>query len=106
MQTIQTDNSLAIDSILLGKAALIFRAVNHHLRQRILKLLHSHQKMSVTTLYVKLGLEQSVASLHLAILRKEGFVTAEKVGNQVFYSVNHERLNLVGTCAKALNQRN
>ena len=83
------------DVLSLKKAALILRAVNHPLRQHMLKLLHQHGKMTVTEIYKKLRLEQSVASQHLAILRKAGFVVTEREGKFVFYSVNHRRLKEV-----------
>jgi DNA-binding transcriptional ArsR family regulator len=92
MQASQTETNFAIETLVLKKAALIFRAVNHGLRQQIMRLLHQHQRMDVTSLYVKLRLEQSVASQHLAILRKAGFVNAQRDGKQVFYSVNYARL--------------
>ncbi|MBD0277955.1 MAG: metalloregulator ArsR/SmtB family transcription factor [Bacteroidota bacterium] len=89
----KTDNDLRIDVLQLKKAALILRAVNHKLRQQILKLIHQKGKITVTEIYVKLRLEQSVASQHLAILRKAGFVTATRDGKFIFYEVNYDRLN-------------
>lgn len=106
MQTSQIDNDLSIETLQLRKAALIFRAINHPLRQQMLQLLHKSEKMPVTNLYVKLKLEQSVASQQLAILRKVGFVTAKRQGKQIFYSVNYSRLNDVTKHAKALNHNN
>ncbi|MGN6164330.1 MAG: ArsR/SmtB family transcription factor [Flavisolibacter sp.] len=86
---------LKIDVIQLKKAALILRAINHKLRQQILKLIHQHGKMTVTEIYVKLRLEQSVASQHLAILRKAGYVNTLRDGKFIFYSVNYGRLDQV-----------
>jgi DNA-binding transcriptional ArsR family regulator len=86
---------LKIDVIQLKKAALILRAINHKLRQQILKLIHQHGKMTVTEIYVKLRLEQSVASQHLAILRKAGYVNTLRDGKFIFYSVNQSRLDQV-----------
>jgi DNA-binding transcriptional ArsR family regulator len=106
MQTIQTETSLEIETIRLKKAALVFRAINHPLRQQFLQLLHKHQRMDVTSLYVKLRMEQSVTSQHLSILRKAGFVNTKRDGKQVFYSVNYERLADVTDHAKALIQAN
>lgn len=83
---------LKVDLLNVKKAALILRAVNHKLRQQILKLIDEHGKMTVTELYVKLRLEQSVASQHLAILRKAGFVNTERDGKFIYYSVNTHRL--------------
>ena len=89
------NEALMLDVLKLKKAALILRAVNHPLRQQLLKLLHSQGRMTVTEVYVKLRLEQSVASQHLAILRKAGFVATERDGKFIFYSVNYQRLNEV-----------
>jgi DNA-binding transcriptional ArsR family regulator len=86
---------LKIDVLQLKKAALILRAINHKLRQQILKLLHQNGRMTVTEIYVKLRLEQSVASQHLAILRKAGYVNTLRDGKFIFYSVNYSRLDQV-----------
>jgi DNA-binding transcriptional ArsR family regulator len=86
---------LKIEMIQLKKAALILRAINHKLRQQILKLIHQNGKMTVTEIYVKLRLEQSVASQHLAILRKAGYVSTVRDGKFIFYSVNYSRLDQV-----------
>jgi DNA-binding transcriptional ArsR family regulator len=58
-------------------------------------LLDEHQKMTVTEIYVKLRLEQSVASQHLAILRRAGIVSTSRDGKFIFYSVNYNRLGEV-----------
>ena len=71
---------LKLDLVNLKKASLVLRSVNHKLRQQILKLRDAHGKMTVPEIYVKLRLEHSVASQHLAILRKAGFVTTERDG--------------------------
>ena len=64
---VASSSELKIDVLQLKKAALILRAINHKLRQQILKLVHQNGRMTVTEIYVKLRLEQSVASQHLAI---------------------------------------
>jgi DNA-binding transcriptional ArsR family regulator len=86
---------LKIDLHNLKKAALVLRAVNHKLRQQILKLIDEHGRMTVTELYVKMRLEQSVASQHLAILRKAGFVKTNRDGKFIYYSVNISRMDEV-----------
>lgn len=95
-------NELSLDVLPLKKAALIIRALNHSLRQQILKLLHQHGKMIVTEIYHKLRLEQSVASQHLAILRKAGFALAKREGKFIYYSVNYERLSAAHVFASQL----
>jgi DNA-binding transcriptional ArsR family regulator len=83
---------LKVELLNVKKAALILRAVNHKLRQQILKLIDEHGKVTVTELYMKLRLEQSVASQHLAVLRKAGFVKTTRDGKFIYYSVNASRL--------------
>lgn len=81
---------------------MVLRAINHKLRQQILKLIDESGKMTVTEIYVKLRLEQSVASQHLAILRKAGFVKTERDGKFIYYSVNTERLEELNRFVKDL----
>jgi DNA-binding transcriptional ArsR family regulator len=88
----ENGTTLKLDLLNLKKASLVLRSVNHKLRQQILKLIDEHGKMTVTEIYVKLRLEQSVASQHLAILRKAGFVKTERDGKFIYYSVNTTRL--------------
>lgn len=94
--------SVNIDLHTLKKAALVLRAINHKLRQQILKLIDESGKMTVTEIYVKLRLEQSVASQHLAILRKAGFVKTERDGKFIYYSVSSERLEELNKFIKDL----
>lgn len=88
----QSDSELKIDLLAVKKAAIVLRAINHKLRQIILKLINERGKLTVTELYTHLRLEQSVASQHLAILRKAGFVKTSRDGKFIYYSLNHERI--------------
>lgn len=101
-ETRKPETELKIDVLQLKKAALILRAVNHKLRQQLLKLIHANGKMTVTSIYVKLRLEQSVASQHLAILRKAGYVDTVRDGKFIYYSVNTDRLAEVHKVAQQL----
>lgn len=94
--------SLTVNLLNIKKAALVLRALNHKLRQQILKQIDEHGKITVTELYVKLRLEQSVASQHLAILRKAGFVKTERDGKFIYYSVNTSRLQEVNEMVSSL----
>ena len=86
---------LSIDNQQLKKGSLVIRALKHKLRQQILKLIHDKEEIAVTDIYVKLRLEQSVASQHLAILRKPGIVTTKRDGKKIYYSVNYQRLQQI-----------
>ncbi|MEE6187187.1 hypothetical protein PIECOFPK_00315 [Mycovorax composti] len=88
----ESEEQLTVDTLAVKKAALILRAFNHKLRQQILKLIDSQEKITVTEIYVKLRIEQSVASQHLAILRKADFVKTERNGKFIYYTVNTERM--------------
>lgn len=85
--------SIRIDYAALKKAAGVLRAVNHKLRQSMIKLLEENGKMTVTEIYVKLRLEQSVASQHLAILRNAAVVKTERDGKFIYYSLNENRIS-------------
>src|SRR6476661_4497294 len=91
------DAAVKVDFINLKKAAMILRALNHKLRQQIVRILDEHKKLTVTELYIHLRLEQSVASQHLAILRRAGFVKTERDGKFIYYMVNTARMLEVNT---------
>ena len=85
-------SEVQLDYADLRKAVLVLRAVNHKLRQRIIDLLEESDTMTVTDIYIKLRLEQSVASQHLAILRRAGVVITERQGKFIYYSLDNDRL--------------
>ena len=93
---------LLLDYAELRKAVLVLRAVNHKLRQRIIDLLDENHKMTVTDIYIKLRLEQSVASQHLAILRRAGVVQTERQGKFIYYSLHEERLSQISRLVEEL----
>jgi DNA-binding transcriptional ArsR family regulator len=92
---IQTEATLLPDALAIKKSAIIIRAVNHKLRQQILKLLLEKERMTVTEIFTQLFLEQSVASQHLAVLRRAGFVKTRREGKLIWYSINPDRLEQV-----------
>ncbi len=80
------------DTTTLKQAAQYIRAVNHKLRQSIIAHLRETGGSNVTTIYEKLRIEQSVASQHLAILRRHNIVTVTPTGKERIYTVNEERI--------------
>ncbi len=96
------DKEIQLDYSDLRKAVLVLRAVNHKLRQRVIDLLEDGDTLTVTDIYIKLRLEQSVASQHLAILRRAGVVTTERQGKFIYYSINKNRLAQIGTLVEDL----
>ena len=88
----QTKESTKLDFVAIKSAAMTLRAINHKLRQQIVKLLDENKRMNVTDIYVKLRLEQSVASQHLAILRRANIVITDRDGKFIHYKLNYEKL--------------
>lgn len=96
------NNDIELDYAELRKAVMVLRAVNHKLRQRVVDLLDEHEKMTVTDIYIKLRLEQSVASQHLAILRRAGVVVTERQGKFIYYSLDKARLSQISRLVEEL----
>ena len=95
-------SEIHLDYADLRKAVLVLRAVNHKLRQRVIDLLEDHDSMTVTDIYIKLRLEQSVASQHLAILRRAGVVITEREGKFIYYSLDRDRLAQISRLVEEL----
>lgn len=93
---------ILLDYAELRKAALVLRAINHKLRQKMIELLEENERMTVTDIYVKLRLEQSVASQHLAILRKAGVVATERNGKFIFYGLDKTRIHQISELVEEL----
>ena len=87
-------SEMHLDYTALRKAVLVLRAVNHKLRQRIIDLLEEGDN--------KLRLEQSVASQHLAILRRSGVVITDRQGKFIYYSLDKNRLAQISRLVEEL----
>ncbi len=96
------DKDIHLNYADLRKAVLVLRAVNHKLRQRIIDLLEESESLTVTDIYIKLRLEQSVASQHLAILRRAGVVATEREGKFIYYSLDRNRLSQISRLVEEL----
>lgn len=96
------DNVLKINYHNLKKGAMVLRALNHKLRQQILSLIETEKKITVTEIYVRMRLEQSVASQHLAILRRAGIVSTQRDGKFIFYTVNYKRIDEITSVVEDL----
>jgi ArsR family transcriptional regulator, virulence genes transcriptional regulator len=87
----------------LKKAVLVLRAIHHKLRQTMIEMLEENERMTVTQMYVKLRLEQSVVSQHLAILRKAGIVKTDRNGKFIYYSINRDRIEQINELVEQLS---
>ena len=95
LQLANGTSPLKVDLLHSKKADIILRALIHKLLQQIVKLIDEHKKVTVTEIYVKLRLEQSVASQHLAILRRASIVTTIREGKFIYYAVDYNRLEQI-----------
>ena len=82
-----------LDSMRQFKAG-IFQALAHPTRVAILEYLQ-YGEMSVGRLCEKVGVDQSNASQHLAVLRNKHLVETRKEGNQIFYRLRDPLLGEV-----------
>ena len=73
----------------LEKAELL-KALANPVRLCILQTLVDEGSKNVTELHSCLEVSQSSVSQHLSMLRQSGLVTADKVGNLVYYSCENE----------------
>ena len=93
-----------IDLTQVKKAQMALRALNHKLRQQILTTIEKADVITVTAIYVKLRIEQSVASQHLAILRKARIVNTTRKGKSIYYTVNYNRILQIEKCVGEINK--
>ena len=74
---------------------MIFRALNHKLRQEIIRMIDKRGEISVSEIFIDMRLEQSVASQHLAILRRAGLIIPERDGKFMKYKLNSVRIDMM-----------
>ncbi|HYV93180.1 MAG TPA: metalloregulator ArsR/SmtB family transcription factor [Chitinophagales bacterium] len=97
-------SAIKIDYAELKRAAGVLRAVNHKLRQQMLQLIEENGRLTVTEIFVRLRLEQSVASQHLAILRHANVVKTERDGKFIYYTLNVPRLDELASIVSELTR--
>ncbi len=76
----------------LRASSNIFRALAHPLRMRIVSVIWSRDAICVNEIFETLGIEQSLASQHLRILRQASLVTTYRQGKFVYYTVDRHKM--------------
>ncbi len=70
--------------------ANLFKALSHPARIRVLEILSANDRPTgVGEIIADTGLEPTLLSQHLAVLKRHGVVRAERVGNAVYYELAH-----------------
>ena len=88
----------------MKKAFFTLRSVSHPLRKKILNLLEKESGLTVTEIYIRLRIEQSVASQHLSVLRSTGVVKTKRDGKFVHYYLNRDRMEEIANHVEGLIQ--
>ncbi len=94
--------TIKIEHVSLKKSVEVLRAINHPMRKDMIQMIDEKGSVSVTEIYEKLKIEQSVCSQQLAILRNAGIVKTSKDGKKVHYSVNTDRLEEISNIISKL----
>jgi ArsR family transcriptional regulator len=70
--------------------ANLFKALAHPARIRILEILSTgSERSAVSEILAATEIEPTLLSQHLAVLKRHHVVSAERVGNAVFYQLTH-----------------
>ena len=77
----------------------LFKALGHPVRVRVLELLAPGER-AVSDLLAETGLEASLLSQHLAVLRRTRVVAARREGNGVTYRITHPSVGEMLTAAR------
>ena len=86
----------------LKQAQNVLRALNHKMRIQLLRMLHLKPGTTVTELYTKMKLKQSMASQQLAILRSANLAYLRRSRVTVLYFVNYSTLNTISEVCSQL----
>ncbi len=92
---------VSINNEKLQASSELLRAVAHPLRMKILEFIDQNEEINVNKIYNTLGLEQSITSQHLRILRVAGLVNTQRDGKYIHYSIDYKML---GNAVSAIHQ--
>ncbi len=92
MSTMSTKEKSLIDENSLFHSSEILRALTHPLRLSLVQFIDNEGETNVNKIYKTLGLEQSITSQHLKILRQADLVKTKREGKYVIYSLNYQKI--------------
>lgn len=94
-----TTNEKTLETFTL--AAEMLKAMAHPMRINIVSFLEDNQKLTVTEIYERLGIEQAVTSHHLGILKSKGVLASTRDGKNTFYFLKHSGLSGILKCIES-----
>ena len=81
----------------------VLKALAHPIRLQILQVIDKHSETNVNQIFEALGVEQSVASQHLRVLRLSNLVNSRREGKFVFYSIQYDFVKQAAEAASELS---
>lgn len=88
-----------MDADVLSRAADCLKVLAHPVRLDIVQRL-LNQEYAVGDLAKVVGVRQHVASEHLGLMKKCGFLSSRREGQKVYYEVSEDHLTLLMECLK------
>jgi DNA-binding transcriptional ArsR family regulator len=83
----------------------LWAALGDPMRIRLLDLLLERGEATASTLASALPITRQGVSKHLAVLERDGFVTAHRTGREVRYAVRERRLDQAGAALARIAAR-
>jgi len=87
------------------EADQLWTALGDPTRIHLLDLLLEHGEATASTLASALPITRQAVSKHLAVLERDGLVTAHRSGREVRYAVRAERLDQAGAALERIAAR-
>lgn len=88
-----------MDESVLSLAADCLKVLAHPVRLNIVQRLLLEER-AVSDLAKVIGVKQHVASEHLGLMKKCGFLSSRREGQKVFYKVSENHLSVLMDCLK------
>lgn len=82
----------------LDQASEMLKAIAHPIRISILHMLKDGERMTVTQIHKKLGIEQPTTSHHLGILKESEVLCSKRDGKNTYYFLKHIVLGQIIDC--------
>lgn len=83
---------MSIQHTRIRKAADYLKMIAHPTRAEMIWLLQGKKALTVTKMCERLGMEQSLVSHHLALLRRHGLLKAKRDGIYISYSIQDDKV--------------
>lgn len=91
--TAKENGELKLETEGIRKLASVYHAVDHPTRMAIIRLIHTHEAMSVMEISDKIKLDKEAVSQQLGILRRAELVYSRPRSRFRYYSINYRLLD-------------